>query len=47
MPPEEAFPSREKYEMENAKFAENNLYFEGVGLWSKTTIEGESNEAFN
>jgi len=47
MPPEEAFPNREKYEMKNAKSAENILYFEEGGVWSKTSMEGESNEAFN
>ena len=47
MPSEEAFPDREKYELKNAKYAENIIYFEEVGVWSKTSMEGESNEAFN
>jgi len=47
IPPEEAFPDREKYEMKNAKSVENIIYFEEVGVWSKPPMEGESNEAFN
>jgi len=47
MPSEEAFPDREKYELKNAKSAENIIYFEEVGVSSKLSMEGESNEAFN
>jgi len=46
MPSEEAFPNREKYEMQNAQSEENIIYFEEVGVWAKGT-EGKSNEAFN
>jgi len=45
MPSEEAFPNREKYELKNAKSAEKVIYFEQVGVWSKS-MKGESNEAF-
>ena len=46
MPSEEAFPNREKYELENTKSMENIIYFQEVGVLTKID-GGKSNEAFD
>ena len=45
MPSDEAFPNRQKYEVEKAKSVEN-FYLEEKGLWAKP-IEGKENEAYD
>ena len=45
MPSDEAFPNRQKYEVEKGKSVEN-FYLEEKELWAKP-IEGKENEAYD